>query len=119
MATDLCVEELVVFLELVFGEDGVHLLDRGLDDKGIYRSDKLLLVFEMLEEEVLDKVAGLTVVFRIHCHLAEEILHVRSLDTQRTETVPEVIKSEKSLCTGLAALIFRSDEASAELNGIR
>ena len=32
---------------------------------------------EMLEQEVLDQVSGLSVIFRIHGHLAEEILHCR------------------------------------------
>ena len=70
----------------------------------------------MLEEEVLDEVSCLTVVLRIHGHLAEEVLHVGALDDERSETVPKVIESEKRLCTSLTALILRSYEASSELD---
>ena len=70
----------------------------------------------MLEQEVLDQVAGLTVVFRIHGHLSEEVFHCRIGDSECSESVPEVVQCEESLGTGLAALVFRSNEASSELD---
>ena len=72
----------------------------------------------MLEEEVLDKVACLPVVLRIHCHLSEEVFHLRVDDSKYAEAVPEVVKGEKSLGSCLAALIFRCYKASAKLDRI-
>ena len=79
----------------------------------------MFLIFKMLEKEVLDKVSCLPVVFRIHRHLTEEILHVRTLYRKGSKTVPEIVKSEKCLCACLAALVFRRNETSAQLNGVR
>ena len=67
---------------------------------------------------MLDKVPRLTVVFRIHRHLSEEILHFRLHDRQRSKTVPKIVQSEKGLHAGLTALIFGSDEASSQLDRV-
>ena len=80
VSSDLCIEQSIVFLELFFGKDAFHVRNRCLYLERLHRYDQFLLVFEMFEKEILDQIARFTVIFRIHGHLSEEILHVRSLD---------------------------------------
>ena len=112
------IEELVVFLEILSSKYAVHVCLVSLDLQRLHRNHKFLLVFKMLEEEVLDKVSCLTVVFRIHRHLSEEVLHFRLHDRQRSKAVPKIVQSEKGLHAGLTALIFGSDEASSQLDRV-
>ena len=107
------IQEFVVFVEVVFMKYAVHIVPVRLDFQRIDRGDEFLLVFEMLEKEMLYQVACLAVVVRIHRHLAEEIFHVRLFDDEGSESVPKIVKGEQCLCSGLPALIFGSHETSS------
>ena len=73
----------------------------------------------MLLEEIQNHVASTADIRRIHRHLAEEILHVRLDDGERSESVPKVVKSEKTLGTTARALILERHERTSEFHGVR
>ena len=68
--------------QLVFGSLKFQRLDR---------SDKFLFVIKMFLKEMKNHITATTVIAWIHGHFAKEIFHIRHNNSQRSQSIPQII----------------------------
>ena len=115
---DLTGQDSVIFRIGASGEERLHLF--GVEDKidGMDVLDKVFPVGKVFVQEVEQYVPGLFVVGAVHGDFSEEVTHVRVVDDQCTQSVPEVVQRIESLGVAPRTLIVGLDERTSQFDGV-